>query len=120
MIAKGWVAATPRRESGHLGLGPARGTAYTCRPYFGRLDSPMASTYNAGQTLRCTIERVPRTDDDQQTILRLMRKDPTISKRLRRSQMMRRRHMVVYNRGNRDWYKRETVGKVATMTQGAQ
>jgi hypothetical protein len=80
----------------------------------------MPATFNPGQTLRCTIERVPHTEDDQQTILRLMRKDPTIAKRLRRSQMMRRRHMVVYNRGNRDWYKRETVGKVANVTKGAQ
>jgi hypothetical protein len=80
----------------------------------------MAATFKSGQTLRCTIERVPKTEDDQQTILRLMRKDPAVSKRLRRSQMMRRRHMIVYNRGNRDWYKRETVGKVATMKQGAQ
>jgi hypothetical protein len=80
----------------------------------------MASTFTSGQTLRCTIERVPQTEDDQQTILRLMRKDPAVAKRLRRSQMMRRRHMVVYNRGNRDWYKRETVGKVANVTKGAQ
>lgn len=80
----------------------------------------MSATFKPGQTLRCTIQQVPRTEDAQQTILRLMRKDPTIAKRLRRSQMMRRRHMVVYNRGNRDWYKRETVGKVANVIQGAQ
>lgn len=80
----------------------------------------MAATFTPGQTVRCTIEKVPHTEDDQQTILRLMRKDPAVSKRLRRSQMMRRRHMVVYNRGNRDWYKRETVGKVAQCVKGAQ
>ena len=80
----------------------------------------MPATYKPGQTLRCTIQKVPRTEDDQQTILRLMRKDPAVSKRLRRSQMMRRRHMIVYNRGNRDWYKRETVGKVASIASGAQ
>lgn len=77
-------------------------------------------SFAPGQTLRCTIERVPLTEDDRQTILRLMRKDPAIAKRLRRSQMMRRRHMVVYNRGNRDWYKRERVGKVAHVLKGAQ
>ena len=42
----------------------------------------MPATFNPGQTLRCTIERVPHTEDDQQTILRLMRKDPAIAKRV--------------------------------------
>ena len=79
----------------------------------------MAATIKPGQTVRCTIQKMPRTDDAQQTILRLMRKDPTVSRRLRRSQMMRRRHMVVYNRGNRDWYKREIVGKIARVATGA-
>lgn len=79
----------------------------------------MAATLKPGQNIRCTIQKVPHTEDAQQTILRLMRKDPGVAKRLRRSQMMRRRHMVVYNRGNRDWYKRETVGKVAQCVKGA-
>lgn len=80
----------------------------------------MSASFKPGQTITCTIERVPKTADDQQTILRLMRKDPAIAKRLRRSQMMRRRHMIVYNRGNRDWYKRETCGKVAIVASGAK
>jgi hypothetical protein len=27
--------------------------------------------------------------------------------------------MIVYNRGNRDWYKRETCGRLVKATQGA-
>src|SRR5262245_17292730 len=78
----------------------------------------MLDTLKPGQTVRCTILKAPRTDDASQTILRLMRKDPTVARRLRKSQMMRRRHMIVYNRGNRDWYKRATVGKIARVAAG--
>ncbi len=28
--------------------------------------------------------------------------------------------MVVYNRGNRDWVQRETIGKTVTLAKGAQ
>lgn len=73
----------------------------------------------AGQNIRCTIVKAPRTDDATQTILRLMRKDPKTARSLRRSQMLRRRNMIVYNRGNRDWYKRATCGKIAHVREGA-
>lgn len=76
-------------------------------------------TFKPGQNLKCTIVKAPMTDDDKQTVTRLMRKDPAIQKRLRRSQMMRRRNMVVYNRGNRDWYKRDLVGKIASVKSGS-
>jgi hypothetical protein len=79
----------------------------------------MLESLKPGQNVRCTVVKAPRTDDASQTILRLMRKDPTVCRRLRRSQMMRRRHMIVYNRGNRDWYKRATCGKIARVTPGA-
>jgi hypothetical protein len=79
----------------------------------------MLDTLSPGQNVRCTVVKVPGTEDQRQTILRLMRKDPTVTRRLRRSQMMRRRGMVVYNRGNRDWYKRETCGKIAHVLPGA-
>lgn len=79
----------------------------------------MIETIKPGQTVTCTILKEPLTDDDKQTVMRLMRKDPAIQRRLRRSQMMRRRNMVVYNRGNRDWYKRQEVGKIASVRTGS-
>lgn len=79
----------------------------------------MIDALKPGQTVKCTIVKEPLTPDDKQTVMRLMRKDPTIQRRLRRSQMMRRRNMVVYNRGNRDWYKRQQVGKIADVRAGS-
>jgi len=79
----------------------------------------MIDSLKPGQTVKCTVVKTPQTADDTQTVMRLMRKDPAIDRRLRRSQMMRRRNMVVYNRGNRDWYKREEVGKIAIVRTGA-
>jgi len=79
----------------------------------------MSDSFKPGQNVKCTIVKVPMTEDDKQTVLRLMRKDPSIQRRLRRSQMMRRRNMVVYNRGNRDWYKRQEVGKIAVVRSGS-
>jgi hypothetical protein len=79
----------------------------------------MIDSIKPGQTVKCTILKEPLTTDDKQTVMRLMRKDPAIQRRLRRSQMMRRRNMVVYNRGNRDWYKRDLVGKIAVVKAGS-
>ncbi|MBX3359566.1 MAG: hypothetical protein KF745_14190 [Phycisphaeraceae bacterium] len=73
-----------------------------------------------GQSIRCTITKAPRVVDREQTLLRLMRKDPAISRGLRKAQRTRRQDMVIYNRGNRDWVKRATCGKIARVTKGAQ
>jgi hypothetical protein len=48
-----------------------------------------------------------------------MRQDPAVKRGLRRAQRRRRQDMVVYNRGNRDWYKREVCGKQVRAEQGA-
>lgn len=78
----------------------------------------MIETLKPGQSLRCTILKAPRTENRQQTILRLMRKDAAISRALRKASRRRQQNMVIYNRGNRDWFKRETVGKLARVAAG--
>jgi hypothetical protein len=71
-----------------------------------------------GTNLLCTIEKLPRTDDQASTLARLMRKDPATKRALRRAQRMRRQRMVVYNRGNRDWYSREKSAQVVRIAKG--
>jgi hypothetical protein len=79
----------------------------------------MIDTLNAGQTVTCTIERVPNNKGAIDTITRLMRRDPDIKRALTRAQSLRRRRMVSYIRGNRLWYSRETASKVARCVEGA-
>jgi hypothetical protein len=71
-----------------------------------------------GTSLVCTIDKLPRTDDQASTLARLMRKDPAAKRALRRAQRMRRQRMVVYNRGNRDWYSREKSAQVVRIAKG--
>lgn len=72
-----------------------------------------------GADLTCTIAKLPRTDDAKDTIARLMRLDPANKKALRRAQRMRRQRVVIYNRGNRDWVKREKTARVVRVEPGA-
>lgn len=71
-----------------------------------------------GQSITCTITKVPSTDDAKQTLMRLMRKDPAAIRALRRGQRRRRQNMLVYNRGNRDWTSRQTCGKIVRCEKG--
>jgi hypothetical protein len=71
-----------------------------------------------GQTIRCTITAEPGVKDRTDTIARLMRRDSGISRSLRKGQKLREQNMVIYNRGNRDWYKRAVCGKVAIVKTG--
>jgi hypothetical protein len=77
------------------------------------------ASYKPGQHLVCTVTKVPLNENAQDTIARLMRLDPANKKALRRAQRMRRQRMVVYNRGNRDWYSREKTAKVVQVATGA-
>jgi hypothetical protein len=79
----------------------------------------MLDTLKPGQTIRCTITAAPRTEAGIDTLERLMRQEPSIKRGLRRAQRRRRQDMVVYNRGNRDWYKREICGKLVQARKGA-
>jgi len=78
----------------------------------------MLDSLKPGQSIKCTITKVPPTDDGCQTIMRLMRKDPAAIRALRRGQRRRRQNMLVYNRGNRDWTSRQTCGKVVRVAKG--
>ncbi|MEZ6234137.1 MAG: hypothetical protein R3B68_08100 [Phycisphaerales bacterium] len=71
-----------------------------------------------GQTIRCTIQAEPAVQDRVDTIARLMRRDPDIARSLRKGQRLREQNMIVYVRGNRDWYKRAKCGKVAIVKKG--
>ena len=68
--------------------------------------------YKPGQHLACTVEKLPLNEGASDTIARLMRLDPANKKALRTAQRMRKQREVIYNRGNRDWHKREKTAKV--------
>jgi hypothetical protein len=72
-----------------------------------------------GQTLTVTVTSVPRTEDELQTIARLMRQDPSIKKRLEDAQKHRGDTLVVRSRGKRPWAVRRRVSKIARVEQGA-
>lgn len=76
------------------------------------------SNLKPGQSLLCVIEKAPRTEDDESTLMRLMRRDPSNKKALRRAQTVRRQRMNVYNRGNRDWVSREKPALVVRAVPG--
>jgi len=77
------------------------------------------SKLKPGQNVTCTVAKLPRTEDQADTIRRLMRLDPENKRALRRAQRMRRQRMVIYNRGNRDWVKREKTARVVHVEAGA-
>lgn len=79
----------------------------------------MLDTLKPGQNIRCTITSAPRTEAGIDTLERLMRQEPGIKRGLRKAQRRRRQNMVVYNRGNRDWYKRELCGRLVQAKKGA-
>src|SRR5262249_8036717 len=81
--------------------------------------TPMLDSLNPGQTITCTITKAPKSRGDKKTITRLMKMDPSTARSLRRAQMLRRRNMIVYNRGNRDWYKRSKTARIVAPTIGA-
>lgn len=74
--------------------------------------------FKPGQQVQCTVEKLPRTEDAESTILRLMRRDMDNRRALRRAQNVRRQRMVVYNRGNRDWVSREKPAQVVQALPG--
>lgn len=78
----------------------------------------MFDTFKPGQLIKCTLTSTPRAEGNHDTVQRLMRMDPAAAKSLRRAQKLRRQRMVIYNRGNRDWVKREECAKVATVAKG--
>ncbi len=79
----------------------------------------MIDTLTAGDTVKCTINKVPNNKASRDTITRLMRRDPEIKKNLSRAQRMRRQRMNAYIRGGRLWYSRERAARIAICEQGS-
>ncbi len=78
----------------------------------------MIESLKPGQSIKCTLVKAPRAQAASKTILRLMRREVSVVRGLRRAQMLRRRNMIVYNRGNRDWYKRSIPGRIVQLETG--
>lgn len=74
--------------------------------------------FKPGETIKCTLAAEPRSQGAWHTLNRLMQMDPGVKRTLKRSQKRRRQKMVVYIRGNRDWYKREKCGDSIAMKVG--
>jgi len=79
----------------------------------------MIDTLNAGDTLKCTVSKMPSNKGSRDTITRLMRRDPDTKRNLARAQRMRRQRMHAYIRGGRMWYSREKAAKIAFCEQGS-
>ncbi len=76
-------------------------------------------SFKPGQAITCTITKLPRTEDQEHTIARMMRRDPANKRALARAQKMRSQRLNVYNRGNRDWTSREKPARVVRVTPGS-
>ncbi len=79
----------------------------------------MLKTLKAGQTIRCTVAKEIRVDDDQSTVLRLMRFDPKVKRMLKSAQEHRVRTLVIVSRGKRPWECRVRSAKQIQATKGA-
>ena len=75
-------------------------------------------TLTAGQNFKFSILKRPRSAGGVKTLERLMRMDATTVRGLRKAQHKRMQGLVVYNRGNRDWTKREPCGKLVRVEKG--
>ena len=80
---------------------------------------PTVASFKPGQSITCTVESIPLSEGGRQTIAKLMRKDLTHKRNLKKAQDKRRQRMNVYIRGNREWTSRETVAKVVRVSKGA-
>lgn len=76
-------------------------------------------TFKPGQSLKCTIIREPRTQDDQQTVARLMRRDAGIKRQLKSAQEYRMQNLYVRSRGKRPWAVRQKASQYALPKLGA-
>ncbi|MGD9689926.1 MAG: hypothetical protein AB7K52_09770 [Phycisphaerales bacterium] len=79
----------------------------------------MLDQFKAGQSIKCTIAKAPRNAANRKTLERLMRLQPSVARGLRNAHRKRQQNLVVYNRGNRDWTKRESCGKIIKVAKGA-
>ena len=75
-------------------------------------------SFKPGQTLKCTIVREPRTQDDQQTVVRLMRRDSAVKRQLKSAQEYRMQNLYVRSRGKRPWEVRVKAAQYALPKLG--
>lgn len=73
-----------------------------------------------GQTLTLTLTRQPGTEDDAQTVLRLMRNDAGIKRALKKGSRERMQNLNVRSRGGRPWEVREKSAKIARADRGSK
>lgn len=80
--------------------------------------SEKLDTLNAGQQIKVTVTKVPARTDAEQTIARLMRRDPDIARKLRNAHRRRQQNMRSKIRGGRVWYVRPKATKAAIVDEG--
>ena len=78
----------------------------------------MLDSIKAGQNIKLTVKAKPSTTDAVNTLERLMRLDPVTKRGLRRAYNKRRQTTIIFNRGNRDWVKRQICGRVVRVIKG--
>lgn len=79
----------------------------------------MFENVKPGQTIRCTVTKTVRVDDDADTVLRLMRCDPEVKRQLKGAQEHRVRTLLIRSRGKRPWEVREKSSKQVRAIAGA-
>lgn len=79
----------------------------------------MIESLAAGQAIKCTVLKTPKAAGAVKTIEKLMRQNPVVIRGLARAQHKRDQNLVIYNRGNRDWVKREKCAKIVRVIPGA-
>lgn len=78
----------------------------------------MIDQFKPGQKVRLTVLKTPRAENGVITIERLLRLDPVTKRGLRKAHQKRARTTIVFNRGNRDWIKRQTCAKIVQAAPG--
>ncbi|MGP1310131.1 MAG: hypothetical protein ACTS27_08040 [Phycisphaerales bacterium] len=77
-----------------------------------------ATSYSAGQPIKCTVTGVPSSKGAEYTIARLMRLDPDNARALKASYQERSQNLIYRNRGGRPWAKRVIASKVVRPERG--
>lgn len=72
--------------------------------------SSAIDSIKTGENIRVTVLKPPASLGGRRTVLRLMRRDPAVVRRLRAGQKRRGQTLNVYIRGNRKWVARERCG----------
>lgn len=78
----------------------------------------MSTSFKPGQFIRCTVTKLPRSENGRITVERLMRMDPGVKRGLRKAHKKRQQNLNVYIRGNRDWTSRAKCGKLCRVEKG--